>query len=166
MISYFSDITCGEACWSAREDICKCSCGGKNHGILLTSDGTRPMRSSKISGYRYELKAIGKYSEISEQVRKINEGVGPYKIEKFFTYCFEHQMKDCTPECKENHTKEYKYYYDSSDRGAPAKFKCASKQQIDKWTELENYKKLDRYELIHNTPYLLWEKVQVEEVIK
>lgn len=156
--SYFSNITCGEACWCAKEDICKCSCGGKNHGILLTPDSSRPVRSSKIQGYMYELRAIGSYPEIHKQVRKINESAGPYKIEKYNVYCFEHQ-DNCPPICKEKNMKEHKYYYSYEDVGAPAKVKCASKQQIDKWVELERFKSIDKYELSHNPPYLLWVKV-------
>ena len=49
--------TCGDACWHAREDICRCSCGGKNHGIL-TVGGTQPVRNSKIDGNFYELVAV------------------------------------------------------------------------------------------------------------
>lgn len=36
--------TCGEACWQAREDVCRCSCGGQNHGC--DRDGIdRPYRT-------------------------------------------------------------------------------------------------------------------------
>lgn len=50
--------TCGDACWHAREEICRCSCGGRNHGILRTEDGTRPQRTSKHDGHFYELVAV------------------------------------------------------------------------------------------------------------
>lgn len=52
-----SERTCGEACWEAREDICRCSCGGRNHGIYRTT-GTRPERTRKLNGYRYQLVAV------------------------------------------------------------------------------------------------------------
>lgn len=26
-------MSCNEKCWFAKGNICKCSCGGKNHGI-------------------------------------------------------------------------------------------------------------------------------------
>ncbi len=29
----FSLCGCGPDCWEARNDICRCSCGGRNHGI-------------------------------------------------------------------------------------------------------------------------------------
>lgn len=49
--------TCGDACWHAREDICRCSCAGKNHGIL-TVGGTQPVRNSKVQGEFFELVAV------------------------------------------------------------------------------------------------------------
>lgn len=50
--------TCGDACWHAREDICRCSCGGANHGILLEAGAARPKRTCKIDGNFYELAGI------------------------------------------------------------------------------------------------------------
>lgn len=49
--------TCGDMCWHAREDTCRCSCGGANHGILLVGD-KRPQRTCKIDGAFYELVGI------------------------------------------------------------------------------------------------------------
>ena len=49
--------TCGDACWHAREEVCRCSCGGKNHGILNIG-GCQPVRNSKIDGNFYELVAV------------------------------------------------------------------------------------------------------------
>ena len=28
-----TDAPCTSKCWHAEEDVCRCSCGGKNHGI-------------------------------------------------------------------------------------------------------------------------------------
>jgi hypothetical protein len=49
--------TCGDACWHAREEVCRCSCGGRNHGILTTG-GARPQRTARIEGQLYELVAV------------------------------------------------------------------------------------------------------------
>lgn len=49
--------TCGDACWHAREEVCRCSCGGKNHGIL-NHGGERPKRTARIDGNLYELVAV------------------------------------------------------------------------------------------------------------
>lgn len=57
--------TCGNACWEAREDICRCSCGGKNHGCLRGQNGQpQPKRARKIDGEMYTLEAVGNYGEV------------------------------------------------------------------------------------------------------
>lgn len=65
LVAFFSDITCGESCWQAREDVCRCSCGGKNHGINLR--GEDAVRTAKIGGCRYELVAVGTHSELIDE---------------------------------------------------------------------------------------------------
>lgn len=49
--------TCGDGCWHAREEVCRCSCGGTNHGIL-NRGGEQPGRTAKIGGEFYELVAV------------------------------------------------------------------------------------------------------------
>jgi len=71
-----SEATCGEACWEAREDICRCSCGGRNHGCLRSADGVRPERSAKLNGHRYVLKAVG--DNLCGEAEKINQAAGVY----------------------------------------------------------------------------------------
>lgn len=56
-MAILTGTTCGDACWHAREDICRCSCSGKNHGIL-TQGGTAPVRNSKVQGEFFELVAV------------------------------------------------------------------------------------------------------------
>jgi hypothetical protein len=65
LVAFFSDITCGEGCWKAKEDICRCSCGGKNHGINLR--GGNANRTAKIGGHRYELMAVGLHGDLMDQ---------------------------------------------------------------------------------------------------
>ena len=57
MIGYLTGSTCGDMCWHAREEICRCSCGGANHGIL-NRGGCAPKRTCKIDGEFYELAGI------------------------------------------------------------------------------------------------------------
>jgi|GEM_PF-4887071 len=57
MLGYLTGSTCGDACWHAVENICRCSCMGTNHGIL-TVGGVRPARTSRIGGEMFELAAI------------------------------------------------------------------------------------------------------------
>lgn len=58
--------TCGDHCWHARELDCKCSCGGKNHGILLRG-GEKPTRTRKIGGQFYEMMEIGNARQIEQR---------------------------------------------------------------------------------------------------
>lgn len=48
-----TDRTCGDACWQAREDVCRCSCGGAHHGCLRAANGAQPARTRQIRGRRY-----------------------------------------------------------------------------------------------------------------
>ncbi len=130
LAAFLTDATCGEACWHAREEVCRCSCGGKNHGCLKTTNGEKPERTSKINGHRYILKAVGE--RLWEEAVAINRSVGPYKIGKF----------------------GYEYYWRETDIGAPARLKPASKEQLAKWEELATFKDLPFYK----TVYLLWVK--------
>lgn len=68
--------TCGQACWEAREDICRCSCGGKNHGTLKHG-GDRPERTCKIHGRFYRLGAIGSWLDIRTSAYDYNVPLGP-----------------------------------------------------------------------------------------
>ena len=79
ILAMITEATCGDSCWTAREDICKCSCNGINHGCLNSPGGLQPNRTSKIDGYRYELKSIGAYSDLLDITEKINKKV-PSKI--------------------------------------------------------------------------------------
>lgn len=52
-----TSATCGDGCWHARDIICRCSCFGKNHGIL-NQGGIQPGRTAKHDGELYELAAV------------------------------------------------------------------------------------------------------------
>ena len=108
-----TDATCGEACWEAREDLCRCSCGGKNHGCLRGVEGVRPVRHCKLQGYRYALHATG--HDVHREAYAINLPAG--------------------------HT--YVYAAESHDlmfAGLPAKIRQASDAQLETWPELLAYR--------------------------
>lgn len=65
MIGYVTGHTCGDACWHARDLICHCSCGGKNHGIFARG-GNQPDRTARINGSMYKLVEVGPYREIEK----------------------------------------------------------------------------------------------------
>lgn len=56
-LSILTASTCGDACWHATEEVCRCSCFGANHGIL-NKGGSQPGRTCRIDGNFYELIAI------------------------------------------------------------------------------------------------------------
>ena len=56
ILAVLTEATCGTSCWEAREDVCRCSCGGKNHGIA--TQGKRAARTCKAGRARYELVAV------------------------------------------------------------------------------------------------------------
>src|ERR1039458_7093513 len=119
IVAFLSEATCGEPCWEAREDVCRCSCGGKNHGCMRTADGIRPTRNAKIDGYRYELKAVG---EVYAEAKAINRGAGYRSVDRI------------------SDTLTYHYYWEYTDKGAPARMKTASDSQIANWPELASYR--------------------------
>lgn len=61
--------TCGLPCWYAREEVCRCSCGGANHSIMTAEGATQPERQRKVRSVVYRLVAVTTYSEASDMVR-------------------------------------------------------------------------------------------------
>ena len=61
MEAFLTGSTCAAACWCAHEDICRCSCGGKNHGVMRSSDGVQPARTRKLFGAVYQLVGVSTY---------------------------------------------------------------------------------------------------------
>jgi hypothetical protein len=57
-----TEATCGEACWYAREDMCKCYCAGANHGCLRTANGERPPRTRRVKGVRFRMYGVMSWS--------------------------------------------------------------------------------------------------------
>ena len=84
---YITGHTCGEACWHAREEVCRCSCGGKNHGILYTNDGKQPKRTRRIDGKFYELVAIIPYPAkgecFNDSFKKVRQAENETLAERF-----------------------------------------------------------------------------------
>jgi len=82
---------------------------------MRTADGVQPVRSAKIDGVRYVLRAVGEY-HMRGEAKEINRAGGPRKAEGTYTY-----------------------WWDDTDRGAPARVKSATKQQLANWPELTAY---------------------------
>jgi hypothetical protein len=110
-----TSATCGDGCWYAREQVCRCSCGGRNHGCLLEDGAERPVRTSKIHGTLYALAAVGRYGDLARQAETLLKAAGP----------------------RETTSYGYKYYWRPTDPGSPVYLKCATKQQLGAWAELK-----------------------------
>ncbi len=137
-----SEITCGEACWCAREDICKCSCGGKNHGILRTPEGTQPIRTAKIDGHRYELLAVGERNQLWPEIDKLMKEL-PIKATD-----------------KVTDTLIYTYHWQYTDKGSPIRVKYATPIQVEHWEELTRFRGLSHREFILKNITLIWKKME------
>lgn len=134
-IHHFTNHTCGPACWEAKDDVCRCECGGKNHGCLRSPDGVRPIRRSKIDGLMYELDAVGQHKICADKLLK---ELPPRKVMKV------------------NDQLTYTYHWGETDPGSPYRVKCATKIQIAKWPELAAYRDLSQTELYFKPVRLRW----------
>ncbi len=157
MLAVLTSQTCGDACWHAREEICRCSCGGKNHGCL-NHGGAQPERTSRIDGFMYRLKSIGQYGDVCRESCEINRLAG-YKSAERPTVVIGATGGNYTPEQiaqakaagHEVWFQQYCYTWQTTDGGAPARVKTASKNQMN-WPELAGWK-------AERGVYLLWERI-------
>lgn len=120
IVAILTGATCGEACWSAREEVCRCSCGGKNHGISLS--GGETTRTAKIDSVRYKLEAVGKHSDLLKEAWKINKSI-------IYSIYWDSGYKKLKISCKGHLDKE-----------APARVRYATSEQVKRWRELEVFK--------------------------
>lgn len=153
LVAFFTDSTCGEACWGAREEVCRCECGGKNHGIQLR--GGSGVRACKINGRRYELVAVGTHQELFKQAQEM---LRVKAIESGKAW-------------EENgETKTISTYGNSAgkvvrwmppvrlDSIAPFELKYATLSQCLKWKELEYFGVADDRDRYHSNAAILWER--------
>lgn len=127
-VAFLTETTCGESCWHAKEEICRCSCGGKNHGILKTENGEQPIRQSKIDGKRYQLLAVGPRENISAQMGELLATVN------------------------------IKYSWHKSLWPDTWVEKYATPQQAAHWKELSAFKDMENSDRYRVSPSLLWQK--------
>ncbi len=117
IIALVTGSTCGDSCWSAREEICRCSCGGANHGCLeVDSDGTRPQRTCRIQNHVYRLIVVGEYLHLETLASRI------------FQHCREN---DIAIRAIGNGQSKYRYVMDNV-----VIRKAGTRQQVEKWPEL------------------------------
>lgn len=152
--------TCGDACWHAREDVCRCSCGGKNHGCL-THGGERPERTSKIDGEVYKLAGVGKRGDLIAEARKINNQQWrsverpSLIIDSIGSAWTQVEIDEAKARGANLWWSQYKYTWSETDAYAPARLKSVTASQR-KWTELSGWQ--DERDL-----YMLWVRVTMPE---
>ena len=118
-----SESTCGEACWCAHEDICRCSCNGRNHGVLRSQDGERPERTRKLNGYIYRLIAVETTGGLCRA-----ETQGPLReLERAIMKRLELSG-------------QWNWYDFASTPGYPIKLKTATEGEIARWPELSGWR--------------------------
>lgn len=127
LLAILTEATCADACWYARDEVCRCSCGGANHGVLRTKDGQQPVRTARIDGDRYKLAAVGMRREMYDVVKPLTQRDG-FQVITPYGNSFAH------------------YTWKEAERGSPARLKYASAAQINKWPELSAYRTLDRWD--------------------
>ena len=138
-----TESTCGEACWAAREDVCRCSCVGRNHGVLR-GDGIRPDRTRKLNGYVYIVLAV--------------EAPGGSCMA-----ATQHPLE----ELKRNIVQRAidlglwdRYAWDSTP-GSPVKIKTASESEVARWPELAAWRDNRRWR-----PETVWIRADMAHLTK
>jgi len=164
LVAVLTDTTCGESCWNAREDVCRCECGGRNHGIHLR--GENAVRACRINGYRYELVSVGNHRDLlTEGARLTAEqwlADGKTKKREYFG-----DPSDQIP-CERSDffwndkgTEKPKHYIEMHELkggGSLYAVKLATMAQCLKWKELEYFDCADERDRYHKAPAILWKR--------
>lgn len=155
LIHALSDITCGENCWHAKEEICRCECGGKNHGIALR--GENGVRACRMNGYRYELLAIGTRRELLKETERLTRQAlveqGSMKLE--CEVWFAQSYRGGWVQSSYVHPSEY------TVAGKTYILKLASLAQCLKWKELAYFNIADDRDRYHAEPAILWKRTDI-----
>ncbi len=167
VIAFFTDQTCGENCWNAKEDICRCECGGKNHGIHLR--GENAVRACKIAGRRYELVAVGTHSELMDEGARLTAeqwlADGKTKAREYYG-----DQNDRVPYERgdlfwnDNGVEKPKGYigmHNLKGGGDLYAVKYASLPQCLKWHELEYFDCADDRDRYQKQPAILWKRADI-----
>jgi hypothetical protein len=142
MDAILTGATCGDACWHAREDVCRCSCGGANHACLRTGDGEQPTRTCRIQRHVYTLYAVVEsYRDGHLLETKINRAAKDAGIANpYIGY-----------DGKQNGFYEWR----SDDHDRPAQRKTATATMLKAWPELAAYRTDQPYDP-YTAPSVIW----------
>ena len=150
-----SEITCGEACWSATGTDCKCSCHGKNHGIWLS--GGHVERTHKHNGHLYRLIAVDTYNNIDSLQKEKLEGYGIFR-------CYDYQGKG--KYTHQTYVDQFRYRGDKDSPNFPLISNKPTLAQCQKWAELSEHKNIDKQRWWALNVMILWEIVEKPEPLK
>jgi hypothetical protein len=143
----WSEMTCGEGCWSAKIEECVCSCGGKNHGIWRTSKDARVQRTRKINNTLYKLVGVGTRGELREMQGGLLEKYGVLRCYDYYGKGdYIHQTYRDYLRCRN----------DSELTSFPVVLKNASDSELTRWKELTPFTKYSGHEY-NQTIATLWE---------
>jgi len=147
---FITEQTCGDACWHAKEDICRCSCGGRNHGILRSADGIQPSRTRKIKGAMYQLIAVSPSPEVCScaidayrPIENMHKQIENKAIETGLCTFGDIYYAEC-----------YRMKH------LPVYTKTASASEIERWSELSQWRNCDKW----FKPLTLWLRVDMLEL--
>ena len=147
LVSFLTESTCGEPCWNAKEDVCRCSCRGANHGCLMVDGEAQPIRTRKLKGNRYELATAICLT-------------GPDTCYAMTLSAVDEWLWDNAPELRfeiRGDTSNRKRVHTPTSPGGDWYVHTASRQAVEKWPELVAWQ--DRA----NTwwrPQLIWKRIQ------
>lgn len=134
LAAVFTDHTCGEACWEAREPECRCACAGRNHGCMRVEGSVQPERTAKIDGLRYVLKATcvtgtRTADRFEDSAKRAHDAL--YDEAMRLNLLYGGRVYKGKPDWRS---------WDTNVKGAPARIRNASKSQFTNWPELASYR--------------------------
>ena len=138
--------TCSDACWYAREDVCRCNCGGKNHGVLRSGKGEQPARTRRVKHARYELIAVFGGGEDSEsEARDYIMG----------------RLEDMGVERARGKAWNANISNEWSSRENPFRYSPATESNVRAWPELSAYRDDDGDARTwwRRRPYCVWKRI-------
>ena len=147
-----TEQTCGDACWHAKEDICHCSCGGKNHGCLRTEDGEQPARTRKIKNAMYQLIAVETYSETECKAATMEP------INKLSDIIEDNAVKADVINKEDLWNKTY------CKTSLPCYIKTASEGEVSRWPELSTWRK-EELKSSWYRPITLWVRADLLHLV-
>lgn len=150
VIAVLTSQTCGENCWHAKEEVCRCSCGGANHGCLLVAGAEQPVRASRIDGAMYELSDTGVIPYLIDE--KLRNEFPPMAV----------RAESIPQYCDKDKPGFKSYYWTYQSKNSPLRCKPATKDQIAKWPELAHFRNRNPWD---GPVYLLWKLKQMSQPV-